>query len=202
MVSSMLKVAQQQQQHQPVMTQAPPQCANDYCFSKFFVCRICCRKSLVSKVEQDQLHSDTEPSSAALSSCFLFTLPLYAQLATTLISFPFCLQCLLTCDHQIANESASVPAAASGIGGSALARSDSSTEAAAAAATDADSSSSSKQKKQKVKQPCANANCGQLTTKRCRRCTVVHYCSVECQKICFKDPQHRAQCIELASAIV
>jgi hypothetical protein len=146
----------------------------------------------------------------------LFTLPQYAQLATTLISFPFRLQCLPTCESQpnmvdasdtkicsqsTGDSASTAAAAASGTGGSALARSDSSTEAAAAAATDADGSSS-KQKKQKVKQPCANAHCGQLTTKLCRRCAAVHYCSIECQKVCFKDPKHRAQCIDLASAIV
>jgi ankyrin repeat protein len=45
---------------------------------------------------------------------------------------------------------------------------------------------------QKAKQPCAN--CSKLTSKRCRRCAAVHYCSVECQKVCFADAHHRAQC--------
>jgi ankyrin repeat protein len=57
-----------------------------------------------------------------------------------------------------------------------------------------------KQKKQKVKQPCAN--CKKPTTRLCRRCAAVHYCSTECQKVCFKDAKHRAQCEEVASAIV
>jgi MYND finger len=47
-------------------------------------------------------------------------------------------------------------------------------------------------KARKVKQPCAN--CSRLTTKLCRRCAAVYYCSVECQKVCFADPRHRAQC--------
>jgi Ankyrin repeat len=59
---------------------------------------------------------------------------------------------------------------------------------------------SMKQKKQKVKQPCAN--CKKLTTKLCRRCTVVYYCSTECPKVCCEDAKHRAQCAEIASAIV
>jgi Ankyrin repeats (3 copies)/MYND finger len=44
----------------------------------------------------------------------------------------------------------------------------------------------------KAKQPCAN--CSKLTTKRCKRCAAVYYCSAECQKVCFKDTEHRAQC--------
>jgi uncharacterized protein len=44
----------------------------------------------------------------------------------------------------------------------------------------------------KAKQPCAH--CSKPTAKRCRRCAAVYYCSVECQKVCFADPQHRAQC--------
>jgi Ankyrin repeats (3 copies)/Ankyrin repeat len=42
----------------------------------------------------------------------------------------------------------------------------------------------------KVKQPCAN--CSTPTTKLCRRCAAVYYCSVECQKVCFTDAQHKA----------
>jgi ankyrin repeat protein len=72
----------------------------------------------------------------------------------------------------------------------------SSSEAVGAANVDG----SAKQKKQKVKQPCAN--CKKLTTKLCRRCAAVYYCSTECQKVCFKDATHRAQCEEIASAIV
>jgi ankyrin repeat protein len=60
--------------------------------------------------------------------------------------------------------------------------------------------SSAKQKKQKVKQPCAN--CSKLTTKLCRRCAAVYYCSTECQKVCFKDAKHRSQCVDMASTIV
>jgi uncharacterized protein len=47
-------------------------------------------------------------------------------------------------------------------------------------------------KQRKAKQPCAN--CSKPTTKLCRRCAAVYYCSVECQKVCFADAQHRAQC--------
>jgi ankyrin repeat protein len=47
-------------------------------------------------------------------------------------------------------------------------------------------------KARRVKQPCAN--CSKPTTKLCRRCAAVYYCSVECQKVCFADTQHRAQC--------
>jgi ankyrin repeat protein len=62
--------------------------------------------------------------------------------------------------------------------------------------------SSAKHKKQKVKQPCAIVNCKKLTTKLCRRCAAVYYCSTECQKVCLKDAKHKAQCEEIASAIV
>jgi uncharacterized protein len=55
-------------------------------------------------------------------------------------------------------------------------------------------------KRCKAKQPCAN--CSKLTTKRCKRCAVVYYCSAECQKVCFKDTEHRAQCEATAAAIV
>jgi uncharacterized protein len=51
----------------------------------------------------------------------------------------------------------------------------------------------------KAKQPCAN--CSKPTTKRCRRCATVYYCSAECQKACFKDAQHRAQCEAKAAEI-
>jgi uncharacterized protein len=53
---------------------------------------------------------------------------------------------------------------------------------------------------QKAKQPCAN--CSKLTAKRCRRCAAVYYCSVECQKVCFADTQHRAQCEAAAAEVV
>jgi ankyrin repeat protein len=52
----------------------------------------------------------------------------------------------------------------------------------------------------KTKQPCAN--CSRLTAKRCRRCKAVYYCSAECQKVCFKEAGHRAQCEATASAMV
>jgi hypothetical protein len=52
----------------------------------------------------------------------------------------------------------------------------------------------------KAKQPCAN--CKQPTGKLCRRCVAVYYCSVECQKACFSDAQHRAQCEATAAAQV
>jgi Ankyrin repeats (3 copies)/MYND finger len=48
------------------------------------------------------------------------------------------------------------------------------------------------QRAKKTKQPCIN--CGTLTGKRCTRCKVVYYCSIECQKQMFKDPEHRAEC--------
>jgi ankyrin repeat protein len=52
----------------------------------------------------------------------------------------------------------------------------------------------------KAKQPCAN--CSKPTTKLCRRCAAVYYCSVECQKVCFADAQHRAQCEATAAEVV
>jgi MYND finger len=52
----------------------------------------------------------------------------------------------------------------------------------------------------KTKQPCAN--CSKPTTKLCRRCAAVYYCSVECQKVCFKDAQHKAQCEATTAEIV
>jgi ankyrin repeat protein len=76
------------------------------------------------------------------------------------------------------------------------------TAAAATAASSEAVESSVKQRKQKVKQPCAIVNCKKLTTKLCRRCAVVYYCSTECQKVCFKDAKHRAKCEEVASAII
>jgi Ankyrin repeat len=48
----------------------------------------------------------------------------------------------------------------------------------------------------RAKQPCAN--CHKLTSKLCRACAVVYYCSVNCQKVCFSDAQHRAQCVAQA----
>jgi uncharacterized protein len=53
-------------------------------------------------------------------------------------------------------------------------------------------------KAQKAKHPCAN--CSKHTTKRCRRCAAVYYCSVECQKACFANALHRAQCEAKAAA--
>jgi hypothetical protein len=44
----------------------------------------------------------------------------------------------------------------------------------------------------RVKQPCVN--CHKPTTKLCRACAAVYYCSIDCQKVCFSDAQHRAQC--------
>jgi ankyrin repeat protein len=91
----------------------------------------------------------------------------------------------------------------------------SSSDAATAASTDDDNTreqqadashdtTASEQQQQrkahKAKQPCAN--CSKLTTKRCRGCAVVYYCSEECQKVCFKDPQHRAQCEAKAAEII
>jgi uncharacterized protein len=52
-------------------------------------------------------------------------------------------------------------------------------------------------KARKAKQPCAN--CSKPTTKLCRQCAAVYYCSVECQKVCFADAQHRAQCEAIAA---
>jgi ankyrin repeat protein len=74
--------------------------------------------------------------------------------------------------------------------------------AATTAASNEAVESTAKQKKQKARQPCANIQCKKLTTKLCRRCAAVYYCSTECQKVCFRDAKHRAQCEEVASAIV
>jgi hypothetical protein len=48
-------------------------------------------------------------------------------------------------------------------------------------------------------QPCVQ--CGKLTKKRCRRCQAVYYCSEQCQMLCFKDSEHRAQC-DAAAAVL
>jgi ankyrin repeat protein len=61
---------------------------------------------------------------------------------------------------------------------------------------------SSDHKKQKLKQPCANIHCKKLTTKLCRRCAAVYYCSTECQKVCFKDAKRKAECRKVASTVV
>jgi hypothetical protein len=53
-------------------------------------------------------------------------------------------------------------------------------------------------KVRKAKQPCAN--CKQPTGRLCRRCAAVYYCSVECQRVCFSDAHHRAQCEAMAAA--
>jgi ankyrin repeat protein len=53
-------------------------------------------------------------------------------------------------------------------------------------------------KQRRAKQACAN--CSKPTSKRCRRCAAVYYCSIECQKVCFADAQHRAQCEATAAA--
>jgi ankyrin repeat protein len=45
----------------------------------------------------------------------------------------------------------------------------------------------------KAKHPCAN--CKKLTRKLCRGCAAVYYCSVYCQKVCFRDAKHKAQCV-------
>jgi ankyrin repeat protein len=55
-------------------------------------------------------------------------------------------------------------------------------------------------KARKAKQPCAI--CSKPTTKLCRRCAAVYYCSIICQKACFADAQHRAQCEAKAAEIV
>jgi ankyrin repeat protein len=52
----------------------------------------------------------------------------------------------------------------------------------------------------RAKQPCAN--CKKPTTKLCRRCAAVYYCSVAGQRMCFKDPAHRAQCEAKANEIM
>jgi Ankyrin repeats (3 copies)/MYND finger len=89
----------------------------------------------------------------------------------------------------------------SGISGSSSSTTSSSGDAAASAAACSEAvESDGKQKKQKVKQPCAN--CKKLTTKLCRRCAAVYYCSTECQKVCFKDAKHNAECSKVASTIV
>jgi ankyrin repeat protein len=53
--------------------------------------------------------------------------------------------------------------------------------------------------KRKAKHPCAN--CKKLTRKLCRGCAAVYYCSVDCQKVCFRDAKHRAQCTAKAQCI-
>jgi sulfatase maturation enzyme AslB (radical SAM superfamily) len=55
------------------------------------------------------------------------------------------------------------------------------------------------QKQSLQQQPCVQ--CGKLTKKRCRRCQAVYYCSEQCQVLCFKDPEHRAQCDAAAVVI-
>jgi Ankyrin repeats (3 copies)/MYND finger len=73
--------------------------------------------------------------------------------------------------------------------------SSSSNAVAVRAASASDTSSIQQQqqcKQRKTKQPCAN--CSKPTAKLCKRCAAVYYCSVECQKACFADAQHRAQC--------
>jgi Ankyrin repeats (3 copies) len=53
----------------------------------------------------------------------------------------------------------------------------------------------------KAKHPCAN--CGRTEhTRRCRACAAVYYCSIQCQKVCFADAQHRADCEAKAAAAV
>jgi ankyrin repeat protein len=44
----------------------------------------------------------------------------------------------------------------------------------------------------RMKQPCAL--CSKMTTRLCRRCKTVFYCSTDCQRVCFQDPHHRLQC--------
>jgi uncharacterized protein len=100
--------------------------------------------------------------------------------------------------------SAAVSAAAMSSSAAALSTEDHSTreQQADGASHDAVTTHQQEQKQpkaQKVKQPCAN--CSKLTTKRCRRCAVVYYCSTECQKACFADAQHRAQCEAKAAEI-
>jgi MYND finger len=70
----------------------------------------------------------------------------------------------------------------------------------AAALHGADATTQPQCKSLKTKQPCAK--CSKLTAKRCRRCEAVYYCSAECQKVCFKEAGHRAQCEAAASAMV
>jgi MYND finger len=55
------------------------------------------------------------------------------------------------------------------------------------------------QKQPLQQQPCVQ--CGKLTKKRCRRCQAVYYCSEECQVMCFRNPEHRAQC-DAAAAVL
>jgi membrane protease subunit (stomatin/prohibitin family) len=72
--------------------------------------------------------------------------------------------------------------------------------ASSASSSGAISSSSDAQQQQQqqqlnvhtAEQPCANFK--KRTTKLCRRRAAVYYCSVACQKVCFKDPAHTAQC--------
>jgi hypothetical protein len=55
------------------------------------------------------------------------------------------------------------------------------------------------QKQLLQQQPCVQ--CGELTKRRCRRCQAVYYCSEQCQMLCFKDPEHRAQCDAAAATL-
>jgi hypothetical protein len=48
-----------------------------------------------------------------------------------------------------------------------------------------------------VTSPCENAECGAPASNVCSGCKLVHYCSRECQRLCW--PQHRAACRREAS---
>jgi ankyrin repeat protein len=84
---------------------------------------------------------------------------------------------------------------------------DSATTSAAAAAGDDDARNTEltqqqqqQCKQRKVKQPCAY--CSKPTTNLCRRCAAVYYCSVDCQKVCFLEAQHKAQCEATAAEVL
>jgi ankyrin repeat protein len=61
------------------------------------------------------------------------------------------------------------------------------------------SSSSKSGVVKKVKQPCSA--CGKATSRLCKRCHSVYYCSAQCQSECNKDEQHRQQCNAAAAAL-
>jgi trimeric autotransporter adhesin len=80
----------------------------------------------------------------------------------------------------------------------AIVASNSSTSSSSSSSSASNRASEAALKQSLQLQPCAL--CGKVTKKRCRRCQAVHYCSVECQIQCFRDPKHRAEC-EAATAL-
>jgi ankyrin repeat protein len=73
-----------------------------------------------------------------------------------------------------------------------LALYDSSVRFSAGVDADGESCSNRLRCTKRMKQPCAL--CSKMTTRLCRRCKTVFYCSTDCQRVCFQDPHHRLQC--------